>query len=144
MNERLNRALEKGKENNMVVVYQKDESIHFVPAKVHEAALTVKDRVSRVLAIGAIIFSASGAAIGATQFLSDANDKRRIGILETNAELNLSGDCINENILREALGYERVELEACQEERNAWIKTWEAKNGPTATPEPRPLPKPKP
>lgn len=35
-------------------------------------------------------------------------------------EENINGDCINENILRQALGVPTVPLEQCKEERKRW------------------------
>lgn len=52
----------------------------------------------------------------------DGNIAAQLKEMRTDLEANRYGDCVNENILRSALGGPPVNLDECESERDGWVK----------------------
>ncbi|HZX14969.1 MAG TPA: hypothetical protein VFF49_11295 [Thermodesulfobacteriota bacterium] len=78
-----------------------------------------KDYVARALAVGAFIAGSAGLVYTAVSNVAEGKRDHE----------NLVGDCLNENILRQAMGAPGVTLDECREERGLW-----ANPAPVATP----------
>ena len=104
------------------------------------------DWKARVIAAGSLLIA--GGALAATLFHRDDGQKpidntspglvSTVEAMQTQQAKNLIGDCINENIIRSAMGVDHTNLKGCKDERDEWAKRFSATPSPTDTPKPVP------
>lgn len=116
-----------------IVEESKDGTRTFIPEHLIEKVvkLRARDRVARAgiaaaVAIGGVL-AAERVVSRNSQVAGSEGDRARIEQLENDlaelreeAHVNMVGDCVNENILRGAMGIPGATLEECREEREEW------------------------